>query len=72
MEMDQFYSSIVNEGIRALLNLFILFLQENFTRTKSAKSTKSIKITKMQISEQTTFFLLDVFYEHKKYKTQNK
>ena len=27
-------SSIVNEGIRAILNLFIFFLQEDFTRTK--------------------------------------
>ena len=30
------------------------------------KSTKSIKITKMQTSEQATFLTLDVFYAHKK------
>ena len=41
-------SAIVNEGIRALLNLFIItiiiiiiILQEDFTRTKSIKSTKT-------------------------------
>ena len=33
-------SSTVNEGIRALLNLFIFSLQEDFSRTKSIKSTK--------------------------------
>ena len=38
--------SIVNEGIGAILNLFIFFLREDFTRTKSVKSTKSIKRTK--------------------------
>ena len=37
---------IVNEGIRAILSLFIFFLQEDFTRTKSTKSTKTTKSIK--------------------------
>ena len=53
-----FFSSIVNEGIRALLNLFTFFLQEDFTCTKS---TKSIKSTKSTERKQATFLLLDVF-----------
>ena len=60
--------------IRTILNLFIylFFLQEDFTRTKSIKSIKSTKSTKRK---QTTFLLLDVFYahkykKHKKHKTQ--
>ena len=54
-------SSIVNEGIRAILNLFIyFFLQEDFTRTKSTKSTKR---------KQATFFLLDVFIRIKTIKS---
>ena len=36
-----------------------------FHTQKSTKSTKSIKITKTQISEQATFLTLDVFYAHK-------
>ena len=36
-----------------------------FHTQKSTKSTKSIKITKTQVSEQATFLLLDVFYVHK-------
>ena len=48
-----------------ILNIFVFFLQENFTHTKSIKSIKKHKNVK-----QATFFLLDVFYEHKKaYKT---
>ena len=72
--MDKFLeneavSSIVNDGIRVILNLFIylfFFLQEGFTRTKSTKSTKC---------KQATFLLLDIFYvhkKHKKHKTSNK
>ena len=53
-------SGIVNEGIRALLNLFIyLFLPKDFTHTKSTKSTKS---TKRQTSE---FPPLRCFHVHK-------
>ena len=37
-------SSIVNEGIKTILNLFYFFLREDFTRTK--KHTKSIKSVK--------------------------
>ena len=47
-----FFSSIVNEGIRALLSLFTFFLQDDFTCTKSTKSTER---------KQATFLLLDVF-----------
>ena len=38
-------SSTVNQGIRALLNLFIdlFFLQEDFTRTKSTKCIQANK-----------------------------
>ena len=37
-------SSIVDEGIRAILNLFIIFfLQEDFTRTKSTKHIQANK-----------------------------
>ena len=39
-------SSIKNEGIRVILNLFIFFLQEDFARTKSTKSTKNTKSIK--------------------------
>ena len=39
-------SSIVDEGIKTILNLFTFFLQEDFTRTKSTKTTKSIKSLK--------------------------
>ena len=43
-------SSIVNEGIRALLNLFIyFFLQEDFTRTKSTKGVQANKNKKSSI-----------------------
>ena len=41
-------SSIVNEGIRAILNLFIFFLQEDFTHPKSTQSTKTWKVQKAQ------------------------
>ena len=41
---------------------FWVFLRENFTHTKS---TKSIKRTKKQTSQQATFLPLDVFYVHK-------
>ena len=61
-------SSIVNEGIRAILNFFTFFLQEDFTRTKSTKRTKTIKNTKITKRIQATFLLLDVFYAHKKHK----
>ena len=37
----------------------LFFLRENFTHTKSTKSTKT------QTSEQATFLPLDVFYAHK-------
>ena len=53
-------SSIVNEGIRAFLNLFIIFLQEDFTRRKSTKH------------KQATFLLLDLFYMHKNHKKHKK
>ena len=54
-------SSIVNEGIRAILNLFIyfFFLRDDFTRTKSTKSTKTYKKHKKPKN-------------YKKHKTQNK
>ena len=40
-------SGIVNEGVREFLNLFVfIFLQKDFTHTKSTKSTKSIKSIK--------------------------
>ena len=42
-----------------LVLLFIFFLQKDFARTKSTKSTKT------KISEKVTFFPLDVFYAHK-------
>ena len=46
-------SSIVNEGIRAILNLFILFyfifLQKDFTRTKSTKRIQANKNKKDSI-----------------------
>ena len=54
-------SSVVNEAIRAILDLFIIFfLQEDFTHTKSTKRM------------QATFLLLDVFYAHKKHKKHKK
>ena len=49
-------SSIVNEGIRALLNLFIFYLQEDFTRTKCTKThTGELKQKRQH------------FYAHKKH-----
>ena len=42
-------SSIVNEGIRALLNLFIFLLQEDFTWTKSTKCIQENKNKKDSI-----------------------
>ena len=44
-------SSIVNEGIRALLNFFIylFFSQEDFTRTKSTKRIQANKNKKDSI-----------------------
>ena len=52
-------SNIVHKGIRALLNLFIFlyifFLQEDFTRTKSTKTHTSEQKQKKQH-----------FYAHKK------
>ena len=42
-------SSIVDGGIKTILNLFYLFIyfsQEDFRRTKSTKNVKSIKSTK--------------------------
>ena len=36
-------SSIVHEGIRAILNLFLFFLQEDFTCTKSTKRIQANK-----------------------------
>ena len=55
-------SSNVNVVIRAISNLFITFLQENFIRTK--KHIKAQKAQKAQNAKQATFFLLDVFYAH--------
>ena len=57
-------SSIVDKGIRSLLNLFIIifFLQKDFTQTKRIKSIKSTKSTKCK---QATLFLLDVFIRKK-------
>ena len=49
-------SSIVNESIRAILNLFIFFLQEDFTHTNSTKTHTSEQKQKKQH-----------FYAHKKY-----
>ena len=43
-------SSIVNEAIRAILDHFIFFLQEDFTHTRSIKSVKSTKKHKTQTS----------------------
>ena len=42
------FSSMVNEGIRAILNLFF-FLQEDFTRTKSIKRIQANKKKKSSI-----------------------
>ena len=42
-------SSIVNEDIRAVLNIFIFFLQEDFTRTKSTKRIQANKNKKDSI-----------------------
>ena len=52
---DWKFSSNINEVIRAVLNfLFFIFLQKDFERTKSTKSTKTQpnKSTKTEISEQ--------------------
>ena len=40
------FSNNINEVIRAILNLFIFFLQEDITHTKSTKSIKIVKSTK--------------------------
>ena len=56
-------SSNVNETIKTILNFFCFFFYEKILNTQ--KSTKSIKITKTQISKQATFLPLDVFYGHK-------
>ena len=64
-------SSNVNEAIRAILNFFI-FLQEDFTHTKSIKSIKSTKSTKKHKTQTSDFLLLDVFYAHKKHKKHKK
>ena len=41
-------SSIVNEGITAILNLFIFFVREDFTRTKKHKKHTSEQKQKRQ------------------------
>ena len=52
-------SSIINEGIRTILNLF--FLREDFTRTKKHKKHTSERKQKRQH-----------FYAHKKYLRRRK
>ena len=42
-------SSNINEVIRTILKLFMFFLQEDFTRTKSTKSTQANKNKKDSI-----------------------
>ena len=62
-------NSIVNKGIRAILNLCIFFYKKiSHACKKSTKSIKSIKIIKSTKStklKQTTFLLLDVFMHMK-------
>ena len=61
-------SSIVNEVIRVILNPFV-FLRENFTHTKSIKSTKRQTSDLDVLYEHKSDFLpLRCFYEHKKHK----
>ena len=72
-------SSIVNEGIRAILNLFIIFLREDFTHTKSTKRIQanknkkdtifmSIKTSKRQkiVCLRFALFVLFMFFMRKK------
>ena len=44
-----YFSSMVNEGIKAILNLLLFFLQEDFTRTKSTKHIQANKNKKDSI-----------------------
>ena len=83
-EIMPVFSSIVNEGIRVVLNLFIFFFTKRFHRLKKHKKHKKHKnykkhknhkkhkkLKKHQKStkrKQATFFTLDVFYAHKKHK----
>ena len=57
-------SSIVNEDIREILNLFI-FLQEDFTCKNSTKSIKILKSTKSTKRQTSDFLPLGCFYVHK-------
>ena len=58
-------SSIINEGIRAILNPFIFFYKKILHTQKSIKSIKSTKKhkehKKYKNVKQVIFFLLDVF-----------
>ena len=57
-------SSIVNEGIGAILNLFtFFFFLQDFTCTNSTKSIKSTK------RKEATFLFLDVFFHIKNIKS---
>ena len=73
-------NSNINEVIRAISNLFIFLLRENFTCTKSTKrkqatftqtfftrikSIKSIKSTKSTKRQTSDFLPLRCFYAHK-------
>ena len=53
----------VKHAIFFLLDIFMHIKMLSFLL--HTKSTKSMQITKMQISEQATFLHLDVFYAHK-------
>ena len=60
-------SSIINEGIRVILNLLIFFLQEDFTRTKSTKTHTSkqkrqFKCAKKHVRGRKSLFRLFTFY----------
>ena len=71
-------SSIVNEGIRAILNLFIIFFTRRFHTTKSLKSIQAnknkkdsifmrIKTSKRKKIACLTFCAFYAFYAHKKH-----
>ena len=71
-------SSIVNEGIRALLNFFIFFSKEDYTRTKSTKRIQAnknkrssifmlIKTSKRKKVACLAFCAFYAFYAYKKH-----
>ena len=74
-KMKFFFSSIVDEGIKTILNFF--FFTRRFHSHKKHKKRKKHKKHKNSKSykkhkTQTSDFHSDIFYAHKKHNTSNK